>query len=581
MREMISEATRTIEDSQTAQALHGLLSLKSELSSRDLPALLRAVGRQINPSGHHQGDSPPQQPSIQMIQTADGQTIEVSEVPPAVATVVVGTEQDQTIMVQSAPAAMQAATAGEPKPKPGSVMELLMQMQSQANAAAASGVQRDAKTTTMTLSSIKNLFAAQPAATATTTTVSALPTLATRTAPATATLPFAAGQTSPGPGLTQLLQTLQPATPTGTTPAPITTLIRTDKGQTIPVQLIQPMAGSERPGEMLAGLPMGVQPIVLQAQPLMVNTSTAATAPSPALALQQAREPAPEPNRSPLKKRPYPFSPDATPPQTQAALSKRIKVEQGAGDAASPLTFLVKSTQATSPTCLTLVTSSAGTPAMAATSPGVPLMTLSPGLSTLAAIQQLSSPSKATPQQALHSLLPRTPTPSPTKPAPQLPASSLASVLAMPALSALSSTNSLVMSLPTATVPTATALIPTATSTVPAATATAEGNKSQTLISLINTPPVSQVDKDSRLVAAQSTATSQPNMAVAVSEGYDDIFRYVRVQMEQLRAGEVHNGLLPATETNGQVSSTRNTPDNGTWFLSTSTSFFKLFVDKS
>jgi len=29
MREMINEATRTIEDSQTAQALHGLLSLKS------------------------------------------------------------------------------------------------------------------------------------------------------------------------------------------------------------------------------------------------------------------------------------------------------------------------------------------------------------------------------------------------------------------------------------------------------------------------------------------------------------------------------------------------------------------------
>ena len=29
MREMISEATRTIEDSQTAQALHGLLSLKA------------------------------------------------------------------------------------------------------------------------------------------------------------------------------------------------------------------------------------------------------------------------------------------------------------------------------------------------------------------------------------------------------------------------------------------------------------------------------------------------------------------------------------------------------------------------
>ena len=33
MRDMISEATRTIEDSQTAQALHGLLSLKQPDSS--------------------------------------------------------------------------------------------------------------------------------------------------------------------------------------------------------------------------------------------------------------------------------------------------------------------------------------------------------------------------------------------------------------------------------------------------------------------------------------------------------------------------------------------------------------------
>ena len=36
MREMISEATRTIEDAQTAQALHGLLSLKSEQSQNEI-----------------------------------------------------------------------------------------------------------------------------------------------------------------------------------------------------------------------------------------------------------------------------------------------------------------------------------------------------------------------------------------------------------------------------------------------------------------------------------------------------------------------------------------------------------------
>jgi hypothetical protein len=33
MREMINETTRTVEDSQTAQALHGLLSLKAPEST--------------------------------------------------------------------------------------------------------------------------------------------------------------------------------------------------------------------------------------------------------------------------------------------------------------------------------------------------------------------------------------------------------------------------------------------------------------------------------------------------------------------------------------------------------------------
>ena len=44
MREMIHEATRTIEDSQTAQALHGLLSLKQpEAAGHQTPATSTAV----------------------------------------------------------------------------------------------------------------------------------------------------------------------------------------------------------------------------------------------------------------------------------------------------------------------------------------------------------------------------------------------------------------------------------------------------------------------------------------------------------------------------------------------------------
>ena len=49
MRELICEATRTIQDSQTQQALHGLLSLQSpdSPSAGDLPTLLRAIGQSI------------------------------------------------------------------------------------------------------------------------------------------------------------------------------------------------------------------------------------------------------------------------------------------------------------------------------------------------------------------------------------------------------------------------------------------------------------------------------------------------------------------------------------------------------
>ena len=136
MREMINEATRTIEDSQTAQALHGLLSLKSPETSvgNNFPALLRAVGQHIKPVDATGMDRKPQQ----IIQMPDGMIYEVSEVPAPMTTIVIPSPKVTTstdCKTGIAPVVM-----GQIRPTQGqgsgSMVKLLLQMQSQADAAA-------------------------------------------------------------------------------------------------------------------------------------------------------------------------------------------------------------------------------------------------------------------------------------------------------------------------------------------------------------------------------------------------------------------------------------------------------------
>ena len=143
MREMINEATRTIEDSQTAQALHGLLSLKSDSGPGNFPALLKAVGQHVSPG---------QVPSAAAGSAEVSHTVEVSTVPPAATTVVVSAtetieprSQSQIGMRSPAAATVSQSFTGvsQPqtpyKPKAGSVMDLLMQMQSQVQQAQSTG----------------------------------------------------------------------------------------------------------------------------------------------------------------------------------------------------------------------------------------------------------------------------------------------------------------------------------------------------------------------------------------------------------------------------------------------------------
>ena len=127
---MISDATRTIEDSQTAQALHGLLSLKSPETNTNsnFPALLKAVGQQVGGQavqiqGQVLGQQLGQGEAIQVIRT-DGNQVELSPSPHT---------SVQLKPVPSSPVQSKTPTAS------GSMMQLLLQMQSQANAAAKKG----------------------------------------------------------------------------------------------------------------------------------------------------------------------------------------------------------------------------------------------------------------------------------------------------------------------------------------------------------------------------------------------------------------------------------------------------------
>lgn len=116
MREMISEATRTIEDSQTAQALHGLLSLKSPETSH--PSIAPGVLKESTAS---MDSSPP----VQTVQVQQGGVIRTMQLLP-------GTK----LVLQNAPAT--PSTPPIPTPTTSSsgsgMVELFLKMQSEANA---------------------------------------------------------------------------------------------------------------------------------------------------------------------------------------------------------------------------------------------------------------------------------------------------------------------------------------------------------------------------------------------------------------------------------------------------------------
>ena len=125
MREMITEATRTIEDAQTAQALHGLLSLKSDMTGPStFPALLKAVGEQISTEAstsvsHVMVTENADMPSVGMTTEIKTEQQNEGEGPRSV-------WNSSPVVVQAVP---QAVQAGSSSGKAASVMELIMQMQ--------------------------------------------------------------------------------------------------------------------------------------------------------------------------------------------------------------------------------------------------------------------------------------------------------------------------------------------------------------------------------------------------------------------------------------------------------------------
>ena len=335
MREMINEATRTIEDSQTAQALHGLLSLKSDSGPSNFPALLKAVGQHVSPG---------QVPSAAAGSSGEvSHTVEVSTVPPAATTVVVSATETVQPSLQIGSLRSPPATTGSQgltntaqqttyKPKAGSVMDLLMQMQSQAQQAQSAGqshtgLQQSESLGTVTGNTVMSTPKKQLLThTVTTPTHTPLKTLLPQSAQTPLSL-----VTSPltPQAIAQLVQTQAPQLPTSTTQiissptlaqAPsaktptVATILQTVKGQSnVPVQLItgshivqKPVEQSQQQPPLLSspGLQMGSPPVsqsfVVSGQSLLVSPSSITTTTSSTRTDEH--------NKSPLKKRPYPVT---------------------------------------------------------------------------------------------------------------------------------------------------------------------------------------------------------------------------------------------------------------------------------
>ena len=129
---MICEATRTIEDSQTAQALHGLLSLKTPESS-NYPSMLKTVSQKII--------TPSQQQTFKILPAPPrSASTENADIPPIGDNVVVSSEADNRMHVQSLDSGdyglNPASTPSNLSGSGGSMVQLLLHMQSQADAAA-------------------------------------------------------------------------------------------------------------------------------------------------------------------------------------------------------------------------------------------------------------------------------------------------------------------------------------------------------------------------------------------------------------------------------------------------------------
>lgn len=318
MREMISEATRTIEDSQTAQALHGLLSLKADSGPSNFPALLRAVGQHM---------SPPQPVS------SPAHTYKLVEsIEPA--------NEEKTVSQRLAQAAAMAERHAETSPqlqqsqaskaRAGSVLDLLLQMQSQANAASASLPSPVTSSTTteshhivstsFPLSTISTLLSLTSNITSTTNTVSRkLQSSSSESArPTHITVPVSSPVVTkvPAAALTQLIQAQVPSgTPVQCKPSQLTPTNQTKVTSLPPgfrmltaqspsgTQTVYQGPGGEIYFPSQIQLPGAGSPIILQPSSMVISTSTNTTARSAPTRTSQD-----EPNKSPLKKRPYPFT---------------------------------------------------------------------------------------------------------------------------------------------------------------------------------------------------------------------------------------------------------------------------------
>ncbi|XP_064639409.1 uncharacterized protein LOC135494959 isoform X2 [Lineus longissimus] len=139
MREMIEEAMRTIEDSQSAQALHGLLSLKTEQSPTNFPALLKAVSQQRSAaaaSGIETLVLAGQKTQVQdaKVTSTGTETTDTSTSTSTSTSISISQQPMQTISPERAkPGALLTRLQQSPNLTHPGVMEFLLQMQARSN----------------------------------------------------------------------------------------------------------------------------------------------------------------------------------------------------------------------------------------------------------------------------------------------------------------------------------------------------------------------------------------------------------------------------------------------------------------